>query len=332
LDWLLELALWRSFWSCSGVASGGIEAEDAEVAGGLADLGKSGFELRRRVGFYVDEKLIFPGAAMNGTAFNFEEIDAEAAERFERGEQCAGAVGEAQGDGHFVRVRSGQRGFGGGTQQDKASEILGVILDVVGENDAAVVFGGAAACDGGGCFITTGEDFADAAGGVFCGNAFEMRMGDEKTFALGESHGMRGNGTDGLESGAGAGDEAMLDGKNGFRNDREMAGEEQIVDADDGARQGIFDGGEESVGGAFLDGTKGGIKRRAGDRSDCRAKELEGGFFAEGAGLALEGDAHLHFSKVPSAHNLNGLGESVKLRRHGLGTGKARLAARNRAL
>jgi len=80
------------------VASGRVKTEDAEVAGGLADFGQGGFELRGRVGFYIDEKLVLPGAAVNGAAFDFEKVDAEAAKGFQRGEQCARTVGEAQGD------------------------------------------------------------------------------------------------------------------------------------------------------------------------------------------------------------------------------------------
>jgi hypothetical protein len=48
-----------------------------------------------------------------------------------------------------------------------------------------------------------------------------------------------------------------LYGENGFRDDNEFAGEKEIVDADDRACQGIFDGSEESVGGAFFDGAEG---------------------------------------------------------------------------
>lgn len=92
-----------------------------------------------------------------------------------------------------MRVRSRSRGFGGRTKQDKASEIFGVVLDIGGEDDAAVVFGGAAAGDGRGSFVAAGEDFADAAGGVFGGNALEVRMRDEEMFALGEGHGMGGD-------------------------------------------------------------------------------------------------------------------------------------------
>ena|SRR5580704_260393 len=95
----------------------------------------------------------------------------------------------------------------------------------------------------------------------------------------------------------------MLDGKNRLRDDNEFAGEKEIVDTDDRASKRIFDGSEQSVGGAFLDRAEGGIKRGAGNGSDGGPEKLKSGFFAESAGLALEGDTHLHFSKVRSAHN-----------------------------
>ena len=47
------------------------------------------------------------------------------------------------------------------------------------------MFGGAAAGDGGAGFVAAGQGFANAAGGVFRGDAFEVRVGYEETFALG---------------------------------------------------------------------------------------------------------------------------------------------------
>ena len=40
----------------------------------------------------------------------------------------------------------------------------------------------------------------------------------------------------------------MLDGEDGFGSDGEGAFEEEVVDADDGAGEGVFYGGEESIG------------------------------------------------------------------------------------
>ena len=67
--------------------------------------------------------------------------------------------------------------------------------------------------------------------------------------------------------------------------------EHEVVDADDRAGERIFDGDEESVGGVFRDGAKDGVECGARDGGDFGAEELDGGGFAEGAGLALEGDA-----------------------------------------
>jgi len=175
------------------------------------------------LGFYVDEKLVFPGAAVDGAAFDFEQVDAEAAEGFEGGKESARTMSQAHGDGHFARIRGRRCGFRGGTEQDEAGEIFWVVLDVGGEDNAGVMFGGAAAGDGCGRFVAASEGFANAAGGVFGGDALEVRMCGEETFALRESHGMRGHGADGIEGGAGAADQVVFDGEDGFGGDGERA-------------------------------------------------------------------------------------------------------------
>jgi len=115
----------------------------------------------------------------------------------------------------------------------------------------------------------------------------------------------------------------VLDGEDGFGGDGESAFEKEIVDADDGSGEGVFYGGEERVGGAFVDGAEGGVKSGARNGGDGFAEKLDGGGFAEGAGLALEGDAHLQLvAGVCRAHRFAGLLASEKMRRrHGLGTG-----------
>ena len=124
-------------------------------------------------------------------------------------------------------------------------------------------------------------------------------MSDEEAFTLGESHGVRGDGTDGVERRAGTADEAMLNGKDGFRDDSEIALQEEVIDSDNGTREGVFYGGEEGIGEAFVDGAEGGVKGGAGDGGDSLAEELDGGFFAEGAGLALESYAHFKDDSTP---------------------------------
>src|ERR1700688_3466121 len=85
----------------------------------------------------------------------------------------------------------------------------------------------------------------------------------------------------------------MLDRQDGFGGDGEGAFEQEIVDADGWAGEGVFDGGQESVREAVADGAEGGVEGGARDRGDSFAEKLDGGFFAEGSGLPLEGDAHL---------------------------------------
>lgn len=66
-------------WWLAG--SGDIPAEDAEFAGGGTDVSEGLIEAGNIAGFDINEKLIFPGAAMNGAAFNLEQIHAMLRER-----------------------------------------------------------------------------------------------------------------------------------------------------------------------------------------------------------------------------------------------------------
>jgi len=195
------------------------------------------------------------------------------------------------------------------------------------------MLGGAASSDAGGGFVAAGDDFSDAAGCVFRGDAFEIRMREKELLALGESHGMRSDRANTFESCARAADELVLDGKNRFRDDSEIAFEEKIVDADDGASEGIFHGRQEGAGGAFRDGPESGIKCGTGNGGDPVAKQLDRGGFAEGAGLALKGDArglairNAHRQALSCNKELQTRSEESctekEIRRHALGTTEA---------
>src|SRR5207302_3906484 len=65
------------------VRCGNVTAEDTEFAGGGADFIQRLFEPGNIACFDVNEKLVFPGAAMNRTAFNLEQIDAVPGKRLE---------------------------------------------------------------------------------------------------------------------------------------------------------------------------------------------------------------------------------------------------------
>ena len=230
---------------------------------------------------------------MDRAAFDFAEIDIVARERLESGEERSGAMRELHCDRHFARVGGGCQGGGVrfSAEQNEAREIFGVVLNFFGKDDAVIVIGGATAGDGGGNFVAATEDFADAASGIFGGDAFEERMLGEKAFTLRERHRMRGDGLDLIERGAGDGDEIELDGENCLGGDGEAIFEHEVVDADDRAGERIFDWDEERVGGVFRNGAEDGVERCARNRDDFGAEELDGGGFAEGAGFALEGDA-----------------------------------------
>ena len=85
--------------------------------------------------------------------------------------------------------------------------------------------------------------------------------------------------------------EIELDGENCFGGDVELIFEHEVVDADDRAGERIFYGDEECVRGVFSDGAEDGVESCARDGGDFGAEELDGGGFAECAGLALEGYA-----------------------------------------
>lgn len=114
----------------------------------------------------------------------------------------------------------------------------------------------------------------------------------------------------------------MLDGENGFGGDREGTLEEEVVDADDGAREGVLDGGEESVGKTVANGAEGGVERGARNGGDAFAEKLDGGFFAEGAGFTLKGNAHFMDDSIA------GRGHGGRCPTYGWAD---RLAAENRA-
>src|SRR3989442_12115118 len=95
----------------------------------------------------------------------------------------------------------------------------------------------AAPGDGGARFISAREHFADTAGSIFRRHALQSWMGGEKALALREGHGMRSYGTNVLQRCPGAGDQMVLDGKNGLRNDGEPALKEKVIDAHNRACQ-----------------------------------------------------------------------------------------------
>ncbi len=236
---------------------------------------------------------------MDGAAFDFLEVDAVPCEGLKRGEKCAGAVGEAHGDGHLARVRDRRIGFGGAAEQEKTGEIFVVVLDSLGENDAAIMFGGAASGDARATFVAARDRFAHASGRVFRGNTLQVRMGRKKALALGQSHGVGSDRMEAAERRAGATDEVMFDAEDGLGGDREGAFEKQIVDADDGPGERIFDRGQEGVSPIFADGAKSGIERGARNGCDALAEKLDCGFFAESAGFTLKRNAHFMDDSIP---------------------------------
>ncbi len=149
-----------------------VTAEDTELTGGSADFAEGLVEAGGGFGFDIDEELVFPRAAVDGPAFDLEKIDTVSREWFKKGEERAGTVSEAHGKRNFAGILGNpRRNLIFRKQKHEAGEILGVVLDALGENHGVIMLGGAAAGNGGARFISPSEDFADAAGGVFRGNA-----------------------------------------------------------------------------------------------------------------------------------------------------------------
>lgn len=155
----------------------------------MADFSESGVERGWRIGFNIEVELIFKGPPVDGAAFDFLEVDTVAGEGFESGEKGAGLVSEAKSNGHFVgNGRNELRGKCFGDEQDKASEVFRIVVNVFGQDFSTVNFGGTAGGDSGKGFVSAGDDFADAAGGVFCGDTFQIGVRKEEFLALSEGY------------------------------------------------------------------------------------------------------------------------------------------------
>ncbi len=82
---------------------------------------------------------------------------------------------EAHGERNLARIgRNPCWRFAFRKQQHETSKIFGIVLDTLGKNHAAIMLGGASSGDGGAGFVSARKRFANAAGGVFCGDPFEV--------------------------------------------------------------------------------------------------------------------------------------------------------------
>src|SRR6266478_5732444 len=81
--------------------------------------------------------------------------------------------------------------------------------------------------------------------------------------------------------------------------------EDHFADALLAPGEGIFDGREQRVSEVILDGAESGIERCTWNSGDAFAKKLDGGGLAEGAGFALECDAHGRAIECGHKHGLS---------------------------
>src|SRR5215467_11322115 len=106
-----------------------------------------------------------------------------------------------------MREAHGKRGLAGFTgeprsgfpfrhEKNETRKIFGVVLDALGENRGAIMFGGAASGDSGARFVSGGKGFANAAGGVLSEYSLPIWMRGKKALALGQGHRVGSYGTD----------------------------------------------------------------------------------------------------------------------------------------
>ena len=106
-----------------------VASEDAEFARGIAHLGEGLVEAGRVFGFEVNEKLIFPGTAVNRAALDFEQVHSVLRKRLEGSKQGAGAMRESHGQGSFAGPgRLPGPSLLARHQENETREIFGVVL------------------------------------------------------------------------------------------------------------------------------------------------------------------------------------------------------------
>jgi hypothetical protein len=287
---------------------GHIQTEHPEVIGGSANFGESVVESFGLVGLDLEDELVGPRLTVDGSAFDFPEIDVVACEGLERSEKSTGAVGDPHGEGHFAGGSGNPRVSSDGLalQENKARKVFGVVLDSFGEDLAAIIFGSASAGDSRSGIGGLRKHFADAAGGILRGHAFIGRVQREKALALSEGHRMRGDCPDAGQGGPGPSDKMHLDGQNSFRGDGQIGFEQEIVDPNNRASQGIFHRHQQSIGDVFGNGPENGVEGGTRNGSDLGAEKLKCGGFTEGPGLTLKSYAHLVMCWVHTPSVLRG--------------------------
>jgi len=138
----------------------------------------------------IDEKLILPGATVDGTALDLEQIYGLFRKRLKRGEERAGAVGETHGEGNLAGVgRKPCSRFVFREQEHEAGEILGVVLDAFSKDHALVVLGGSAPSDGGGRLVPREQALRGRCRPCLRREYASAPDGGKKAFALREGHG-----------------------------------------------------------------------------------------------------------------------------------------------
>ena len=237
----------------------------------------------------IDVEDVFPGAAVDGTGFDFGEVGSLLGDFLEGGDERAGTVGDGKGEAELVRVGNGLiAGLVSAAEQEETGVVFGVVFDVGGEDFGSIFASRVAAGDGGGCAVAGFDEMLDAAGGVIEGAGAEGGVGGEKAAALSERDGVGVDGGDLVERNAGQGDEVVADAQEGFGEDDEIVLEQEVEVLDDGAGETVFDGDDGGIDAALGKRGEDVGGERAGDDGGV-GDETGGGFVAEGADFTLYG-------------------------------------------
>ena len=231
-----------------GEVCAGVAAENFyEVTHGAEGL-KGAFDFFIvTVSVKVDEKDIFPVAALGGTAFDHGKSDAFMFERQEAVVEGADAVAGGETDGGLVVAGLGGTLF---AKDEEAGGVVGIVLDVLVDDVELIDFGGEAAGDGGGVILVGGGFGGTGIAGEFHQfGAWEVLK--QPGAALSEGLGMAVDLAD-LRTRA-FGEEAVADGEADFSADLDIGVDEHVKSVVDDPLGGVFDGDAAVVGVIGLD-------------------------------------------------------------------------------
>src|SRR5688500_7093420 len=174
----------------------------------------------------------------------------------------------------------------GTREHGEPREMLRVASDMFPQDLAAVKLRGAARSYACARRIAALDGAFYAAGGVVARSALQVRIGGEKSFALGESGGVRFDSPDRFEGRVRTGDQKMRDRQNYLGRDAEVAFQQQVVTSVHRPDERVLERCQYIVGHPVVDRTEKIVERRERDRLAVLAEDPEHCLVAECSPLA----------------------------------------------